>query len=673
LKRLETLNIKCKVISGSLSKKQERLAYEAILMQKDFKIVFLTPEKLSKCEKLAGLLSDLYKERRIARFVIDEAHCVSKWGREFRADYLKLNQLRIDFPNVPILALTGTATDLVRKDVVKVLGMRLTKFFLDGFNRPNLYFQVVCKTKQVIQDISNIINNRFSKQTGLVYCVTKKDCEKVSSGLQHQGIISGFYHADVSQTKRNQIQQEWMEGKVQVLVATIAFGMGIDKPDVRFVIHHSFPKSIENYYQESGRAGRDGQRSDCIIFFDFADKKKHSNLINENKRQEFNFHEIAVVMKYCENIYTCRRKQILAYFGENFDETMCKGFCDNCRNKKEYLAKDVTDEALSILDFINDLPRGIATLPQIASFLRGNSQKAKIVTKGNSFFAVLTMMKLSDIETILRNMIYEEILSEKLVKAFRKFKKTKILVGPKAFAFKQKQFRLTVLIDLCKHPVSLPGSGKDLEKGKKTEVAKSLTENIGKVKLKRPELGNSFTEIKIINPDFGQVKEIKKIEILPKIKKNEENRRESIVIDLDEPVELSEKMEKIAKIAEKQVSETISINSNILKDKNFEIPALHSFLTQDMYEELFSRLQIVRKSLSKKLQKPESLILPDKDLEIAARSLEGPHLLPEFIREIRFFKEIHKIKDLYKFQLDLDSIEPFELSHVLGNKKLKHN
>ena len=656
LKRLENLGIKSKVISGSLTKKQEKLAYEAIESQQDIKIVFLTPEKLSKCERLSVFLQKLHENQRISRFVIDEAHCVSKWGREFRADYLKLSSLRKEFPGVQILALTGTATEAVRKDVVKVLGMKNPKFFLAGYNRPNLFFQVLPKTKQVIEDIASIINSRFKLKTGLVYCVSKKDCEKVSAGLRNNGIVSGFYHADVPQGKRNEIQQEWMEGSVQVLVATIAFGMGIDKRDVRFVIHHSFPKSIENYYQESGRAGRDDLKSDCIVFYDYADKKKHSGLINENKRQEFNFHEIAVVMKYCEDFSTCRRKQILAYFGESFDEKLCNEFCDNCRNKKESVAKDWSEEGLVCLEFVNDLPKGISTLPQVAGFLKGANQKASVLTKGNKHFGVLAYLKLQDIETLLRHMIYEEVLSEKLVKAFKKFKKTKLLVGPKAFGFKQRQFKLVVMTELGRNQISIPGTSvKELEK----------------IKVKRPELEGPFTEKKLFvyedsskKPDLLPLPKIKVNEALPRLSRSF---NETIVLDIEDSINFSDKIEKITKerIERKSVE-----NSNVLKDKNIDKKPSHCSMTQDMIDEMQQRLQIVRKFLSKKLQKSEAAILSDYELESAARTLNG-NLRSEFIREINFFKEIHQIKELYKFELDLDSIDTDELMLSLENKQLK--
>lgn len=258
------------------------------------RILYVTPEKISSSPKFQDYLDLLYEKDLISRFIIDEAHCVSQWGHDFRPDYKRLSILRKRFKNVPLMALTASATPRVRSDILQQLGMPNCKWFLSSFNRINLKYVVVPKTPNTMEDMVNFIKSRYNSSSGIIYCLSRKDCEDISSQISQKGIKAAPYHAGLSDHVRETVQKDWITNKFKVICATIAFGMGIDKPDVRYVLHFSIPKSIEGYYQESGRAGRDGEIAHCIMYYSYRDMIRMRKIMNcefEKKTyfQKFNY------------------------------------------------------------------------------------------------------------------------------------------------------------------------------------------------------------------------------------------------------------------------------------------------------------------------------------------------------------------------------------------------
>uniref|UniRef100_A0AAR2KN89 ATP-dependent DNA helicase n=1 Tax=Pygocentrus nattereri TaxID=42514 RepID=A0AAR2KN89_PYGNA len=343
VQKLTTLDIPATSLSGDKSDSEAGRIYLQ-LSKKDpiVKLLYATPEKISASGRMISALQNLYERGLLARFIIDEAHCVSQWGHDFRPDYKRLHELRQKFPNVPVMALTATATPRVQKDILNQLAMTRPQVFTMSFNRHNLKYCVLPKKpKKVDEDCINWIKKHYPRDSGIVYCLSRNDCDTMADSLQRAGIAALAYHAGLNNSDREYVQNKWInQDGCQVMCATIAFGMGIDKPDVRYVIHASLPKSVEGYYQESGRAGRDGEMSHCILFYSYNDVIRIKRLIAMDK--DGNHHSRAThinnlhsMVHYCENVAECRRIQLLAYFGEHkFNADFCKEhpevICDNC-------------------------------------------------------------------------------------------------------------------------------------------------------------------------------------------------------------------------------------------------------------------------------------------------------------------------------------------------------
>jgi ATP-dependent DNA helicase RecQ len=292
------------------------------------KLLYVAPESLTKQENI-----DFFKQIKISFFAIDEAHCISEWGHDFRPEYRRLRDIIETIDRVPIIALTATATPKVQSDIQKNLGMANAKVFKDSFNRPNLYYEIRQKSN-INKDIITFIRQHEGK-SGIIYCLSRKKVEELAETLKVNGIKALPYHAGMDANMRARHQDMFLMEDVDVIVATIAFGMGIDKPDVRFVIHHDIPKSLEGYYQETGRAGRDGGEGKCVAFYSYKDIEKLEKFLNSKPvaEQEIGRQLIFETVSYAETA-VCRRKQLLHYFGEEYEDSNCNE-CDNCLHPKE--------------------------------------------------------------------------------------------------------------------------------------------------------------------------------------------------------------------------------------------------------------------------------------------------------------------------------------------------
>ena len=312
------------------------------------KLLYVAPESLTKPENV-----DFLRGIAISFVAVDEAHCISEWGHDFRPEYRRIRQVIDNIgDNIPIIALTATATPKVQQDIQKNLQMNKASLFKSSFNRPNLFYEVRAK-RDVIKEIVRYAKLNSGK-SGIVYCLSRKKVEEVAEALKLNGIKALPYHAGLDPKTRAETQDNFLMEDVDVIVATIAFGMGIDKPDVRYVIHHDIPKSMEGYYQETGRSGRDGGEGICLAFYSQKDIDKLTKFMKDKpvSEREIGTQILKEVIDYAESS-VCRRKQILHYFGENFNETGCNSMCDNCRHPKKYF--DAEAPLLKALTLIRDL------------------------------------------------------------------------------------------------------------------------------------------------------------------------------------------------------------------------------------------------------------------------------------------------------------------------------
>ena len=418
-------------INSSLSKMAVDQVKEDILSGRT-KLLYVAPESLTKEDNVEFL-----KSIKISFYAIDEAHCISEWGHDFRPEYRKIRALINIIGNAPVIALTATATDKVRADIKKNLGIVNAREFKSSFNRPNLYYAVRPKTKDIDKDIIRFIKQHSGK-SGIIYCLSRKKVEELAEVLRANDINAEAYHAGMDSATRSKTQDDFLMERIDVIVATIAFGMGIDKPDVRYVIHYDIPKSLEGYYQETGRAGRDGGEGICIAFYSNKDLLKLEKFMEGKPvaEQDIGRQLLKETAAYAESS-VCRRKLLLHYFGENYEETNC-GNCDNCLNpKKQVEAKDQLCCVLEVIlavkeNFRDEYIKDILLGKETEEVLAHKHNELEVFGQGDS-----------DDERVWNAVINQAVLAGYLAKDVENYGILKITEAGKKFLKAPKSFKIT--------------------------------------------------------------------------------------------------------------------------------------------------------------------------------------------------------------------------------------
>lgn len=415
---LKKLHIQAWLLNGETSDEEKRSLFSGLdenRPEQFVQLLYLTPEMITKSSAIQSKLDDLYAKEKLARIVIDEAHCVSQWGHDFRPDYKNLHTLRQNYPRVPFIALTATATERVKKDVIHNLGMQDCEQLKQSFNRPNIYYEVRRKTGKgataaMFNQIVTMLKDDYTNQSGIIYCLSRKNCEEVATQLQKKGIEAYHFHAHMSPEDKKDTQHRWQEGEIQVVVATIAFGMGIDKQNVRFVIHYCLPKTLEGYYQETGRAGRDGKPAACFLYYGFQDTQIYKGMIDKGpgdrdvKTEQR--HMLDTMVRFCENRIDCRRVQLLRYFGETFEKEDC-GNCDTCNSNDTYEERDFSNEARTVINVVSQVQPGNFAIGYFSAVLEGKAiakVKAANHDKLDDFGSLKSMGK-TEIERLIHKLI----------------------------------------------------------------------------------------------------------------------------------------------------------------------------------------------------------------------------------------------------------------------------
>jgi ATP-dependent DNA helicase RecQ len=414
---LEDNGIAATFINSSLRREEVQQRIEGML-RGDFKLVYLAPERLLMTDFLMGPLEQLAANSGISAFVIDEAHCVSEWGHDFRPEYRQLSTLRRRHPHIPILAFTATATPRVRSDIIAQLGLRDPAVHLSSFNRPNLYYAVRQKDAGTYAELLRIVR---AGGCGIVYCLSRKRVEKIREQLTSDGVGARPYHAGLDAAERRANQEAFIRDDVQVMVATIAFGMGINKPDVRWVVHYDLPRSIEGYYQESGRAGRDGDPARCTLFYGPADIRTADFLIQQKidpdtgepleDEQRIARQQLRQILSYAEST-ECRRAIQLRYFDEDYAPPC--GACDNCCEPRKL--EDCTIEAKQLLSCVARLAQRLERFgaAHIIEILRG-SRSERVLSRNHDELSVYGIGKnhsLDQWRSLTRTLLHQGLLTE---------------------------------------------------------------------------------------------------------------------------------------------------------------------------------------------------------------------------------------------------------------------
>jgi len=448
-------------LNSTLNKGQQKIVKDDLTTGKT-KMLYVAPETLTKIENI-----EFFKDLNISFFAVDEAHCISEWGHDFRPEYRRLREMmEMISPDAPMIALTATATPKVQSDILRNLGLRNPQIYISSFNRPNLYYEILPKIKkeQTVTSIVRFISQNKGK-SGIIYTLNRKTTEELADMLMANGIKAVAYHAGLDSKLRAERQDLFLNEDVQVIVATIAFGMGIDKPDVRFVIHFNIPKSIENYYQETGRAGRDGMEGKCILYYSHKDVAKLEHLMRDKplSEREVGAQLINETVSYAESA-VCRRKILLNYFGEEYDTSQCTNMCDNCNSPKELL--EAKTEAQQVLKIIKGLDEQF-TMDYLMHILRGkpNPQVKMFRHDERDFFGIGKTQDEHYWNSLMRQMILEGFI-KKDIEEYGVLKLTK-----KGEAFLKKPVSFKIMLNNL-----FEGADADDDEGSGGAVASSATD-----------------------------------------------------------------------------------------------------------------------------------------------------------------------------------------------------
>ncbi len=423
-------------INSSLSRPEIQAVKDDILAGKT-KLLYVAPESLQKLENVEFL-----QQVKISFYAVDEAHCISEWGHDFRPEYRNILPTAEKIGRAPIITLTATATPKVQKDIQKNLGMMDAKVFKSSFNRPNLYYEVRNKTNDVDKDIIRYIKKNMEGKSGIIYCLSRKTVEDLAAILRENDITALPYHAGMESVERTKNQDAFLMEECQVIVATIAFGMGIDKPDVRFVIHYDVPKSLEGYYQETGRAGRDGGEGQCICYYANKDLGRLEKFMQDKtgNEREIGKQLLEEMKSYCEGTI-CRRRFLLHYFGEEYDHESC-GNCDNC--KKQHFMVDEQELLQTIIELVLELKEKFKTEHYI-DILKGVESTA-VLTYDHTELELFGAAQDEDVTT-LQAIIRQAMLEGYLKKDLSSFGNLKVTTAGKKFLKKPVEFKVPLQRD----------------------------------------------------------------------------------------------------------------------------------------------------------------------------------------------------------------------------------
>ena len=422
-------------LNSTLTKKEIREVHDDLLSGRT-KMLYVAPETLTKQENL-----EFFSDLKLSFFAVDEAHCISEWGHDFRPEYRRLREMMTQInPDIPVIALTATATPKVQSDIINNLDLKEPNIYISSFNRPNLYYEILPKIKkdQTIKSIVRFIVQMKDK-SGIIYTLNRKTTEELADMLMANGIKAVAYHAGLDSKLRAERQDLFLNEDVQVIVATIAFGMGIDKPDIRFVIHFNIPKSIENYYQETGRAGRDGLEGKCVLYYSHKDVSKLEHLMRDKplSEREVGAQLISETVAYAES-GVCRRKILMSYFGEEYTEKNC-GQCDNCLHPKEH--EEAKDHVVKVLKVVRALDERFAT-DYVVNIIIGRLTPniAMYRHEGLAEFGIGNDKPDHYWNTLIRQMLLESLLS----KDIEDYGVLKITKGGEAFSKKPRSFKIVL-------------------------------------------------------------------------------------------------------------------------------------------------------------------------------------------------------------------------------------